>query len=92
MRLARVMRDHAIPEFTQQLIERRRASRRIRRDVGEEPSCRVAIQRAVRRLIAQRRQVGGDEIRDLATDALHRRVVEVERGAENFRSGTAGVL
>ena len=76
MRFARVVRNDSLPK----LVEDRLKRRWIRRRSGiKKPSRRRGIQGAKRRLLPQCRQVFGDEVRDLATDALHRRVVEIER-------------
>lgn len=76
MRFAGVVRNDSLPKLLEDRLKRSW--------IGwwggiKELSRRRGIQGAKRRLLPQRRQMFGDEVRDLATDALHRRVVEIER-------------
>src|SRR6185503_21328974 len=69
MRFARMMGNDPITKVLENLVER---CRMLRRSRIEQRARRCTVERAVCWLIAQRRQVLGDEIGDLATDALHR--------------------
>lgn len=75
MWLARVMRRYLIGETLQHGFEWRAALRGVS---GDEVARRPAVQRPEGWLIPQRREMSGNEIGDLATDALHGRMIQVE--------------
>ena len=75
MRLTRMVRNDALAKLLENPVEGRR--RLGRRGIKKLPRG-GSVQRAIRRLVAQRREVFGHEIGDLTPDALHRRVVELQ--------------
>ena len=81
MRLARMVRKDALAQVRDQLLERAPA---LGSWAGDERVGLDAGQRTLHRLLAERREVVGDEIRDLASQPAHRLAVELEgrrRGA-----------
>ena len=75
VRLTSMMRYHAIAKLREHSVKRRWL---LRRSSLEQLASRLSIECRKSRLIAKGRQMLRDEVGHLATDALHRRVVEVQ--------------